>query len=163
MVKLNRFYILLTLTCAYAAFLFYLSSLSSPPDTTKTGLLDAILHFFQEKGLEFLAYPFYPIYRYPDKAVHALLYMNFGLLINLTLRASNNSVLKNHPGIMALFIGSLYGISDEIHQIFVPYRSPDIMDFAANFTGLLIAQVIIIIYYSLRKSSRKSGKEKGST
>ena len=159
MVRLTKFHILLTSTVVYAAFLFYLSSLSSPPDPVRSGILDAILHFFLEKGWEFLAYPFYPIYRYPDKAAHILLYMNLGILINFTLRESSNSTLKNYPGAASLFIGSIYGISDEIHQIFVPYRTPDVLDFAADFTGLLIAQLVILLYYSYKKSRKE---KKGS-
>jgi VanZ family protein len=106
----------------------------------------------KERNLEFIVYPFYLFFRYPDKTAHVILYLNLGVLINLTLRASNNIVLKKHPGVVSLAIGSIYGVTDEIHQLFIPYRSPDIMDFMADFTGLLIAQLLILSYYSLRKS-----------
>jgi len=151
MVKLNRFRILLVLTCAYAVFLFYLSSLSSPPDPTQSRFLDMLLHFFEERDLEFLVYPFYPFYRYPDKAAHIVLYMNFGVLINFTLRASDNSGLKKRAELFSLTIGAFYGVVDELNQLFVPYRSPSIMDFMADVLGLLIAQVLVIGLLTLKK------------
>jgi VanZ family protein len=35
--------------------------------------------------------------------------------------------------------GSLYGVSDEIHQAFVPGRSSDVLDWMADTAGTLVA------------------------
>ncbi|MBT8489380.1 MAG: VanZ family protein [Gemmatimonadetes bacterium] len=44
-----------------------------------------------------------------------------------------------HPGdIWLLLAGALYGLSDEIHQMYVPGRSPDPADLAADVVGLLL-------------------------
>jgi VanZ family protein len=36
------------------------------------------------------------------------------------------------------FIGSLYGLSDEVHQYFVPGRTSSIIDFMADTAGVMI-------------------------
>jgi len=93
MIKLNKF-LMPVLTCIYAAFLFYLSSLSSPPCPHDPGLLSTFLTLLRDAGLEFLAYPLYPVYKYTDKVAHVMLYMGLGLLLNPTLNASSNVLKK---------------------------------------------------------------------
>ena len=36
---------------------------------------------------------------------------------------------------LSILLSSLYGISDEIHQSFVPYRTADVMDALADIIG----------------------------
>jgi VanZ family protein len=39
----------------------------------------------------------------------------------------------------ALALSSLYAISDELHQVFVAGRSPDVLDWVADSAGALAA------------------------
>ena len=156
MTKLSSFHVLIAVTSAYAAFLFYLSSLSSPPGLHDPGFLRTLLTLLKDMGLEFLTYPLYPVYKYPDKAAHVVLYMGFGLLLNPTLSTSNSYILKEHAAPLSIAIGTLYGVTDEFHQSFVPYRSADPVDLLADFVGLFIAQLLIIGYHSLKRYSRGS-------
>jgi VanZ family protein len=58
-------------------------------------------------------------------SLHVIEYTILGfLLFNL------NKSLK-----FSFFIGALYGISDEIHQYFVPFRAMDIFDIIADVIG----------------------------
>jgi VanZ family protein len=62
-------------------------------------------------------------------------------------------MLKNRRNLLILMsIGSatLYGISDEIHQIFVPFRQADILDAVADAIGS-ICGVTIFYYWMVRK------------
>jgi VanZ family protein len=43
------------------------------------------------------------------------------------------------PLLVAAAIGMAYGASDEIHQMFVPGRSPDVLDWCADAAGVLAA------------------------
>ena len=151
MKKLNKFHIFAALACVYAVFLFYLSSLSSPPGPPGIGFLYGLVHILEDMGLKFIVYPFYLVYRYPDKFFHVLLYMGFGLLLNVALRSSRNEVLTKYAVLFALLIGTLYGITDELHQFFVPYRSASSLDLCADFIGLLCAQLGIIFYFGMKK------------
>ena len=149
--KLNKFHIFVSLTCVYAIFLFSLSSLSSPPGPPELGLLYGVVHFLEDLGLKFLIYPFYFAYRYPDKFAHAILYMGFGLLLNPTLSSSKIEVLSKYAAPFSIAIGTLYGVTDELHQFFVPYRSASSMDLCADFMGLLFAQLLIFVYFSIKR------------
>ena len=149
--KLNKFHIFVSLTCVYAVFLFSLSSLSSPPGPLELGLLYGIVHFLEDLGLKFLIYPFYFAYRYPDKFAHAILYMGFGLLLNPTLSSSKIEVLSKYAAPFSIAIGTLYGVTDELHQFFVPYRSASSMDLCADFMGLLFAQLVIFVYFGIKR------------
>jgi len=150
----SRIFILLTFI--YAAFIFYLSSL--PPDLIPSEAPRLIYRIFllvKQSGLEFLAYPLYPAVKYPDKFIHLILYFGFGILLNASFRSSN----YNHPSLYSFLVGSLYGISDEIHQIFVPGRTASFLDFTADIVGITVAQIVVLTFILLKKR-KYSEKEK---
>ncbi len=153
MVKLNKFHIFVALTSVYAVFLFYLSSLSSTPGPPGLGFLYGIVHLLEDLGLKFLIYPFYFVYRYPDKFAHVILYMGLGLLLNPTLSSSKNEVMSKYAAPFSIAIGTLYGVTDEFHQYFVPYRSASSPDLFADFIGLLFAQLLILVYQRIKTKS----------
>ena len=82
-----------------------------------------------------------------DKLAHAGAYALLGYLFfrvfQLT-RIRKSAVLLV---ILSALSSSVYGISDEIHQYFVPSRMADIADMAANtvgsFMGAIAAQIIL--------------------
>ena len=151
----DKFKLFMILTIAYAVFIFYLSSLSSPPSPSDLGFLRGFLResiqLLEDLGLKFLIYPFYLIYLYPDKFEHLILYMFFGLLLHLTIRNSRN--FSKYASSFSVLIGTLYGISDEIHQFFVPFRSPSATDLLADFLGLILAQFLFFSYKNVAKKA----------
>jgi len=147
--KLSKFRIFVALTCVYAVFIFYLSSLSAPPGPPELGFLYGLEDYFEDLGLKLLLYPFFLAYRYPDKVAHVLLYMGFGLLLTTALSSSRNELLSKYAAPFSLLIGTLYGVTNEFHQVFVPYRSASSMDLFADFIGLLLAQLLMLIYFGI--------------
>ncbi len=159
----KRFRIYLILTCLFAMFIFYLSSQS---DTGKFESLLDRLTFMELRNLinsieisnyKFILFPFYLYYRYPDKVLHAILYAGFGFLLYLTLKNYSDTSLSKYPFLFAVMIGTIYGISDEFHQSFVPGRTASIDDLFADTIGLTIAQTIIFIskgFKSIREICR---------
>jgi VanZ family protein len=92
-----------------------------------------------------------PELRFLDKFLH---FGAYGLLGILFFRAYETLSLKNFKNMLILIsIGSatLYGISDEIHQYFVPSRQADIMDAIANTIGS-ISGVCFFHYWKNRHS-----------
>ena len=95
----------------YAGTVFYLSSLSHPPQ-------------------------FLPPFFMADKLLHGVEYALFGMLM---IRAIERS--PRHPRTLrgcitlAICIVLLYGISDELHQAFVPYRDASVFDLMADVIG----------------------------
>ena len=64
----------------------------------------------------------------------AILYVLL-VLASLTFERRTFTPLWNI--LLAVFAG-LYGVSDEIHQSFYPYRSASLFDLVKDFTGILI-------------------------
>ena len=85
-----------------------------------------------------------PDVRFLDKFLH---FGAYGLLGILFFRAYETLPLKNFKNLL-IFISiasaALYGISDEIHQYFVPSRHADVMDVIANTIGSICG---VYLYY----------------
>lgn len=85
-----------------------------------------------------------PDFRFGDKLAHFLAYALLGLLI--AARAPIRERLRRSPGAgmaaaapfdwRGIAVGILYGISDEIHQYFVPMRLFSLSDAAADALGV---------------------------
>jgi len=77
-----------------------------------------------------------------DKVFHASVY---GILGFFLLGALRPTYAGYTPGQIraSIVIASLYGISDEFHQSFVPGRSPDVWDWVADTTGALLAVILL--------------------
>jgi VanZ family protein len=84
---------------------------------------------------------------YFDKLLH---FSAYGVLGALFLRAFKTTQFKNNINlviILSILASSFYGISDEVHQYFVPCRNADIMDAFADTAGS-ICGVCLFIYTS---------------
>jgi len=71
-----------------------------------------------------------------DKILHGLAYAGLGALLVPGLRAAGFS-----PGgalLVAVALAGLYGATDEFHQSFVPGRTADVLDWAADTLGAAI-------------------------
>ena len=96
------------------------------------------------------------------KAAHftefAVLGLLFGLLFErLALRqieSSSRRVLIRR--MFAFFAGALYGVSDEIHQIFVFGRSCEVRDMGIDAMGVLFGVLIAHLILFLREKRRKT-------
>jgi len=90
---------------AFAALVFYLSSLPNPlPELSS---------------------------RLSDKLLHAVEYAVLGALLAWPLAR----VAPRRSFLLAVVLASAYGASDEIHQWFVPGRDADPRDWVADSTG----------------------------
>lgn len=113
------------ITIFIAICIFYLSSLSFrglPAGEESINLLATIYHFF------------------------AFFFLTLFLLISL-LKGKENFLFF----ILAVSLAMVYGISDEIHQFFVPGRFCKLLDFCFDLAGILFAFMIYIISIKYRK------------
>lgn len=117
MIELKTRYI--ALTAAYCAAIFYLSSLSSPPDP----------------GFDF------PLM---DKVIHTALYAGLAATVSVGIRRSNNAVPKGVQWWAPFGFAVLYGITDEAHQMFVPQRTGELLDVFADAFGAALAQTLLL-------------------
>ncbi|HDL89965.1 MAG TPA: hypothetical protein ENG14_03580 [Thermodesulforhabdus norvegica] len=140
-------YLFVAASFLYAALIFYLSSIPSLANPLSTPFFLYLHQKMIELGLEFLGIPFYLAYRYPDKFAHMMLYLGFGLILNLAMR----SMAVRRPEILSILLGSVYGVTDEYHQSFVPYRSASVTDLIADITGLVMSQIVLLLIVRLRR------------
>jgi glycopeptide antibiotics resistance protein len=79
-----------------------------------------------------------------DKGAHALA---FGFLAVLLYFASGRFWI-------AFLLTSLYGLSDEIHQHFVPGRSADVTDWIADTVGAALA--LVVLWFMIQARAKKA-------
>jgi VanZ family protein len=84
-----------------------------------------------------------------DKIVHILIYGLLAVLCYLSAaHQSKYPALFKNAILFTIIFCSLYGISDELHQSFVPNRDCEFWDWAADFAGIILASVLIKYYLS---------------
>ncbi|MCX6539903.1 MAG: VanZ family protein [Acidobacteria bacterium] len=93
-----------------------------------------------------------------DKLEHFTAYGVLSLLVVWAVAAGQWRSVTCRTVIIAIVISSAYGYSDEYHQLFVPNRSYDLMDWAADTTGAALAAGLAWAWsILLRGSSRIHG------
>ncbi len=99
---------------AYAALIFFVSSITKFPDST-------------------------PSFFGADKLAHFVEYYLFGLLISRWLNSLIKPFFKRHAFWIASAFGILYGLGDEWHQSFIPEREASLWDVFFDGLGTLAA------------------------
>lgn len=158
----NKKNILIALTLLYAGFIFYLSSqsnLSIPSSVFKIPIMYELADVLENLRLGFFIDIAEYGYTRMDKVAHMFLYFGLGVLLHLTFRNSDNSLLKKYAAIFAVLLGVVYGITDEYHQSFVPGRTSSIHDLLADGIGVTIAQIIFVILILMNIRRKKVNKD----
>ena len=100
--------------------------------------------------------PFEPtlLYYMERKGAHVIEYAVLMLLsVRFAFALFPRSTLDKVLFLAAVF-SLTYGISDELHQFFVPYRGAKLTDVAIDGLGVLLAGMVIAIAAYVRKQSR---------
>lgn len=105
----------------YMALIFFLSS-APPPQAART----------------------VPVY-FDIKIIHIVEYGVLNLLVYWAL-AKTSCIAYGWRAAFSVGITVLYGLTDELHQVFVPGRSGQLVDVAANFLGCTIAQASVFMF-----------------
>ncbi|MDK2743173.1 MAG: VanZ family protein [Nitrospira sp. BO4] len=113
--------------CAYAAFIFYMSSQSHPEEH-----LPSFIKLFS------------------DKVIHVAAYAVLGALCYRALRSNRRDWWRQQAIPAAILLASLYGITDEIHQSFVPFRDSSWLDWLADTIGGTIGAIAMHWVFNLK-------------
>jgi VanZ family protein len=89
----------------------------------------------------------------PDKLAHFYMYFVLGALAYLA---------RPKPLTLPLIFCPLYGLSDEIHQLFIPYRQFDWFDLLADAIGSTTAILVVAIWGYSRSNSSDPQKSKAT-
>ncbi|WP_338471016.1 VanZ family protein [Niallia sp. XMNu-256] len=78
--------------------------------------------------------------------------VEFGILyVLLFLAALTFKEVTPTGNIVLILVSSLYGLSDEVHQYFVPYRSATVIDLIKDVIGVLVASWIVFGAYQKKR------------
>ena len=100
----------------YAGLIFYLSALSHPEDQLPSFLLKDV----------------------SDKVLHAVEYSILSLLCYRAFRWTAEPAVARRAVVLAIVTASVYGLTDEAHQLFVPFRESSWQDWLADTIGAVI-------------------------
>jgi len=103
----------------YAGVIFFLSDQSHPEEHLPSFLL---------KGVS-------------DKVLHAVEYGILALFCYRAFRWAAGPAVAQQAVVLAIVTASVYGITDEVHQFFVPFRESDWQDWLADTIGAVIGAV----------------------
>lgn len=78
-----------------------------------------------------------------SQVVHLLEYAILAFLLARAFKHSDKEKLIRNFRILAVAAAILYGLSDEFHQSFVPYRTPDAIDWLIDCVGALLGQMFL--------------------
>ncbi|MCD4821474.1 MAG: VanZ family protein [Methanococcoides sp.] len=147
------FHIFVALSLFYAAIIFYLSAQSSIdlPSSSPIPFYDQLIDFVINSNNPYLLDIAYFVAHNFDKFAHMILYFGFGILLHITFRHSDNLTLRKYAPVFAIFIGIAYGITDELHQMYVPGRTSSFDDIVADGMGIALAQIIlwVVVFRSI--------------
>ena len=100
-----------------------------------------------EKEKQSLVESYQPLVR---KGAHFSIYTVLGL--SLTTFMCTYKIKDKKRILVALCIGIIYAISDEIHQIFVPERTALVIDVFIDTAGVILGILVIIGFKNLIKN-----------
>jgi VanZ family protein len=85
-----------------------------------------------------------------DKVSHAVLYFGLGALFARALAGGWFRRLTVKAAIVAALSSTMYGVSDEMHQMLVPPRTVEIGDVLADAIGSAAAAALVYASHGLR-------------
>jgi VanZ family protein len=89
-------------------------------------------------------------FSYSDKIVHCGIYAVLGALCFRALRLTTRLGVVSAILVVPLIVLA-YGVSDELHQMFVPQRSSDVFDVVADVIGGALGAVLASRWPGLRR------------
>jgi VanZ family protein len=92
---------------------------------------------------------------FSDKQMHAVEYAGLSAVACRAAAGGALGALSAGAAVAGWGVATLYGVVDEVHQAFVPGRSPDLLDVVADATGAAIAAVGLWAWGIIARSRRE--------
>ncbi|WP_410508991.1 VanZ family protein [Methanosarcina hadiensis] len=153
MLKIEKSRFFIVITVLYAIMVFYLSVSSGVGDIKhflKMDLGYPLRNFLVANDLssisEFMIECLHAVQDASLDPGHIGIYFGFGVLLYIVFLTSKNPALVRYSAICAVFIGTAYGILNEIFQSFLPYRTASVADAVSNLIGVVLAQIFVILF-----------------
>ncbi len=100
----------------YAGMIFYMSSQPHPEEQLPSFVLKDV----------------------SDKVLHAVEYAGLAVLCYRAFRWAGGLSVSRQALMLAIITASIYGVTDEVHQFFVPFRESSWLDWLADTAGATV-------------------------
>ena len=114
------------------------------------------LFIFWQSSFSFLDSP--PLFPHDDKLMHMGAYAVMAFLTARNLKQERPLFSRTKLKVLAILFASLYGLTDEIHQAFVPLREASIWDFVADILGSIMGACFYLDVLHHRKKKDISAR-----
>lgn len=95
-----------------------------------------------------------------DKIEHLLAYLVLSFLLYLALLFQKKSILlKKYALLFTFLIVFFYGVLDEVHQLLIPGRSCELLDFTADIVGGILGIILVKIAMKIFKYGENAASE----
>lgn len=129
---------------AMAALIFWMSAKDGTTLDENSGIISLVKAWLAAAAQAIFSHPVDV-----SPVGHFFEYLAFGALLANALRWH---IPLRRAALLAIVIASAYGVTDEIHQIFVPMRSCDPADWAVDTVAAALGA--LIVFAVLRKRDR---------
>jgi VanZ family protein len=86
-----------------------------------------------------------------DKIYHFVEYAGFSLLLYRALSYWEWTRMTSRRLLLVLALGSAVGAVDELHQFYIRSRVAQVSDWLADFSGVLFATIVILMFMLLAR------------
>ncbi len=83
-----------------------------------------------------------PEFTNSDKFLHFFVFGLLGMLIARGMLAAKSKLLNDKYFLFTILIGFSFGLSDELHQYFVPGRFADVNDWITDCFGIIVFAIV---------------------
>jgi len=97
--------------------------------------------------------PFQHVFAHQDKLMHFVAYATLGFLGMGSARVQASGGYRPAQAWQVCLLSGLYGITDELHQYFIPGRTADSLDAIADIAGGIIG--VWSMYQLVRLTSKR--------
>jgi VanZ family protein len=132
---------------AWMAFIFFASTVQFSASNTSRIIRPVLLWLFPDISEERLTFIHFII----RKLAHLTEYAILALLAARVFITSSQHSLKRRWFLFSLLLVSVYALSDEFHQSFIPARTGTIYDSLIDITGGLIALVLLALWRRVQR------------
>lgn len=91
-------------------------------------------------------------FTFADKVAHVGVYGVLGALFFRAWRHSRRGAAASAIVALAALSALAYGVTDEIHQMFVPNRSSEVLDLVADLVGGVVGAAAASLVFGTRKA-----------
>jgi VanZ family protein len=135
----------------WMAFIFFASTAQLSASNTSRIIRPLLIWLFPEISEERLVFAHFMV----RKLAHLTEYAILGLLAARAFLTSSREGLRRRWFVCAGLLVTIYALSDELHQRFVPARTGSIYDSLIDITGGLIALSLLAAWRGVKKGEEK--------